>query len=277
MIFKAVIANTSSASAAQGVAMGIMALSFCFSGFLVTRTSIPDYFIWIYWIMPYSWIIRLLAVNEFTTTGPDGRYDVMIGPPQAHKRMGVVYLEAFAIQSDSAWIGYGFMYMVGVFLAMFVVYTAGLHYRRLGASRPVVSKKPARPTLFKVKARAATSSKRLVVSNSEVEDENEEEAEEGRAEAALSVLRGLSVQPPQIDLMLRSLGYRVPIKGQEDKILLHGIDAVFKPRTMTALMGSSGAGWLSCLCDCFVSGSILSFAMSGSLNRVPQCDPSMIG
>jgi hypothetical protein len=35
--------------------MGIMAFAMCFSGFLVARTSIPDFFIWIYWIMPFSW------------------------------------------------------------------------------------------------------------------------------------------------------------------------------------------------------------------------------
>jgi hypothetical protein len=43
MLLKAIIACTPSASAAQGVGMGVVSLSFCFSGFLVTRASIPDY------------------------------------------------------------------------------------------------------------------------------------------------------------------------------------------------------------------------------------------
>jgi hypothetical protein len=82
-------------------------------------------------------------------------------------------------------------------------------------------------------------------------DEDEEEAEEGRAEAALSVLRNLSIQPPRIDIVLRSLGYSVPIKGQkEPKILLTDVNGIFRPGTMTALMGSSGAGNVWCVYAC---------------------------
>ncbi len=81
-------------------------------------------------------------------------------------------------------------------------------------------------------------------------DEDEDEAEESRADAALSVLRNLSIQPPRVDIVLRSLGYSVPIKGQkEPKILLTDVNAIFRPGTMTALMGSSGAGMaFVCLC-----------------------------
>jgi hypothetical protein len=33
--------------------------------FLVTKEQIPDFFIWIYWALPFSWVMRALAQNEF--------------------------------------------------------------------------------------------------------------------------------------------------------------------------------------------------------------------
>lgn len=32
-----------------------MVITFCFSSFLITEENILDYFIWIYWITPFSW------------------------------------------------------------------------------------------------------------------------------------------------------------------------------------------------------------------------------
>ncbi len=193
--------------------------------------------------MPYSWIIRLLAVNEFSTPGPGGLYDQMIGRPGARKRTGDVYLDAFAIQNEAAWVGYGFVYLFGAFVVLFGVYTLGLHYRRLGVTRPVVNRTKTKRTIYKRATAAATGSGRLVaVAVGDEGDVDEDEVEEGRADAALTVLRGLSVQPPRVDLVLSSLGYTVPIKGKEDKVLLHDVNGVFRPGTMTALMGSSGAG-----------------------------------
>ncbi|KAJ1482036.1 hypothetical protein T484DRAFT_1805418, partial [Baffinella frigidus] len=78
--FKAVTAHTGSPAAAQGAAIGFAALSFCFSGFLVTKEQIPDYFIWIYWSLPFSWTMRALAQNEFRTDGPDGDHAHLDGP-----------------------------------------------------------------------------------------------------------------------------------------------------------------------------------------------------
>ncbi len=100
-------------------------------------------------MFPYSWIIRLLAVSEYETAGPEGRYNMMLGPPGQEKRLGVIYLEAFAMQSESYWIGYGFIYICGVTLSMFIIYTMGMHYLRLGAVRPIISKKTKKRTLFK--------------------------------------------------------------------------------------------------------------------------------
>ena len=72
-------------------------------------------------MMPYSWIIRLLAVNEYATAGPNGRYNKMLGAPGNQKRLGVVYLEAFAMQSETYWVGYGFVYICGVFVILFII------------------------------------------------------------------------------------------------------------------------------------------------------------
>ena len=43
-------------------------------------------------------------------------------------------------------------------------------------------------------------------------------------------------------LAIRDLSYSVTLPSGDTKVLLQGIDAFFKPGTLTALMGSSGAG-----------------------------------
>jgi len=239
-LFKAIAANTSTGSTAQGLAMGIMALSFCFSGFLITRTSIPDWFIWLYWITPFSWVLRMYAVNEFGSSGPDGRYDQ---PFQGGKRLGDVYLEAFGLQTDTYWVGYGFLYVGFVLILSFVIYTAGMHYRRLGMQRPmvVVNKKK---TFRRTRVPTVMQKASMLVAD----------PEENVFTRAMNNLMSVSTPPPAVSIALQSVRYTVKIPDLKyrgppcckppgtDRVLLDGITAVFHPGTMTALMGSSGAG-----------------------------------
>ena len=51
-----------------------------------------------------------------------------------------------------------------------------------------------------------------------------------------------SLEFTPMTLAIRDLGYSITLPTGERKDLLHGIDAFFKPGSLTALMGSSGAG-----------------------------------
>jgi ABC-type multidrug transport system permease subunit len=36
-----------------------------FAGFIVTKSQMPDWLVWIYWIHPIAWCLRALAVNQY--------------------------------------------------------------------------------------------------------------------------------------------------------------------------------------------------------------------
>lgn len=117
-----------------------MAVTFCFSGLLVAESLIPDYFIWLYWITPYSWLLRLLCVSEFASFGSNGEYDELVSvPSQTYKRVGDLFLESFSIKTDQVWIAYGFLYLFCGLVVSFSAYTYGMHYNCFGNSKPMVS------------------------------------------------------------------------------------------------------------------------------------------
>jgi ABC-type multidrug transport system ATPase subunit len=81
--------------------------------------------------------------------------------------------------------------------------------------------------------------------------------EEDVFQRAIATLQNLSVQPAPVSVSLRNVSYKVKVQASgsrqsklpcaggsttEDKYLLNNINAFFLPGTMTALMGSSGAG-----------------------------------
>src|SRR3981081_3269894 len=45
-----------------------------YSGFLITRRAIPNWLIEFYWLSPFAWLARSLAINEFAAPRYD--YDV---------------------------------------------------------------------------------------------------------------------------------------------------------------------------------------------------------
>lgn len=63
---------------------------------------------------------------------------------------------------------------------------------------------------------------------------------DGLSEDSGSAPSGHSFVP--VTLSVKGLSYTVSLPQKGKKELLRGIDAFFKPSTMTALMGSSGAG-----------------------------------
>jgi len=57
------------------------------AGFLVTRSNIRDFMRWMFYLSPFSWAIRSIAINEFF----DERYDDPVqiqGLPTANATTG---------------------------------------------------------------------------------------------------------------------------------------------------------------------------------------------
>ena len=237
-IYKAIAANSRSPSGAQGLAIGFIAFSMCFSGYIVTKGSIPDYFIWIYWILPFPWVLRILAINEFMSSGRNGVYDSLVGPSK--QRLGDMYLQTFSIPVDRIWIPLGFIYLLAIIVLFQLLYAFGLHFRRLECELPIIvldkdkekTEKPGDATLDPVFERDAMF----------------EDAKKN-SKKAFTALRSISIVPPEVSLSLKNLCYTVTIPAPKDsgakkmdKILINNIYAHFEPGTITALMGSSGAG-----------------------------------
>ena len=112
-----------SKSVVQAGGSFILFLNVLFCGYIVSPTAIPDYYIWIYWMIPLSWVYRALLLNEF---GDD---------EEILATYGFLYKgEPFT----SEWIAYCFAY-----LALFLVVCMGsaavcLHYLRLETKRSKV-------------------------------------------------------------------------------------------------------------------------------------------
>lgn len=93
------------------------------SGFTIVRTSVPDWWIWAYWISPYSWGMRSLVINEFTA--PPWRTPDPSNPGQT---IGDTALESFAFYTDRFWIWCGVGYLLGFVLMCVGISAFALHY-----------------------------------------------------------------------------------------------------------------------------------------------------
>ncbi len=99
------------------------------SGFAIVRDSIPPWWIWIYWISPFSWAWRAAAINEFLS-GDSSWTQMTTQSNEAcatdYCTIGEQVLLSYAIPLDEAWIGYGIMYEVLLFFVMIAACTLGM-------------------------------------------------------------------------------------------------------------------------------------------------------
>lgn len=88
--FRTIAYATDNADVALNIASPATAFCMLFGGFLIVRDKIPNYAIWLYWLSPFSWGLRINAQTEFHSDRYNG--------------MGDAYLDAFTIQTDDKWI-----------------------------------------------------------------------------------------------------------------------------------------------------------------------------
>jgi len=204
-------------SAALGqVLCGIFMVStVVFSGFIITFDNLPIYWQWLYWCLPFSWYLRAMAIAEFSTSDYDARM------PDGQRR-GDLFLQMFSFKTQRYWIWYGMM-MLGVWTTLwFIVQTAVLSYKR----RPAFFTK--RKDTAEGGGAAASSTTVAVAMPSSVSVDHKD------------------LKSAPVVLAFTDVHYYVadPAHPKSDREL-HLLDAVFgvfRPTTMTALMGSSGAG-----------------------------------
>jgi len=196
-----------------------------YGGFVITKDQIPDYLIWLYWINPIAWSVRALAVNQYRDAHFDScTYGDVNFCESFNQTAGDYSLSTFEVPADKFWLWYGLVYMVAAYIFfMFLSYVA-LEFHR--------HESPENVTL----AQSETSGDYNLVQTPR--------SSPSGSDAVLSVGPDREKHFVPVTVAFKDLWYTVPDPtNPKDTIdLLKGISGYALPGTITALMGSSGAG-----------------------------------
>jgi ABC-type multidrug transport system ATPase subunit len=211
----------------SGVAVQLFVL---FAGFAITKDQIPDYLIWLYWLNPVGWGVRALAVNQYT----ESRFDTCVydGVDYCEKygmKMGEYALSTYEVPSERYWLWYGMVYTVAsYFFFMFCSFLA-LEYHRYESPENVVLDTDSKTLASKLDDYTLAQTPRSVPTG---------------AETTVTVAPERQKLLVPVTVAFQDLWYTVPDPANPKQTidLLKGISGYALPGTITALMGSSGAG-----------------------------------
>ncbi|OQS07928.1 ATP-binding Cassette (ABC) Superfamily [Thraustotheca clavata] len=209
-LYKLLTAISPDGVLAKVIALFTIFMHVMFSGYVMPQEQLPRGWLWLYWCNPMTWALRIVAQNEYLSSRPI--YDIVL---PGRGRIGDIALSALGFSTDSVFIPTGFIFLVAYCIVLCM--TTGAAYLRIRH----------RPTFIH-------------------KEENTTEATEVATAIAVksrSDINSLHFEP--VTLAFRDLYYTIPIgpkKNKETRQLLKGIHGCFEPGTLTALMGSSGAG-----------------------------------
>ncbi|KAG6963130.1 hypothetical protein JG688_00008280 [Phytophthora aleatoria] len=198
-----------------------------FAGFIVTTDEIPDYLIWAHWISPMSWSIKALSINQYRSSA----YDVCVYGAIDYCTdygftMGEYYLNLFGLDTGKEWVWYGVIYLAAIYVVFMILSVLALEHLRYEA-----------PT-------------NVDVSDKSVDESSYAMLQTPKGSSTLSDAVEVQVNTQEknfvpVTVAFQDLHYWVPDpknpKGEQLE-LLKGINGFAVPGSITALMGSSGAG-----------------------------------
>ncbi|RLN54609.1 hypothetical protein BBJ28_00021987, partial [Nothophytophthora sp. Chile5] len=200
-----------------------------FAGFIVTKSQIPDYLIWAHWISPMSWSLKALAINQYRSS----TFDVCVYKGVDYcadydgLTMGEYYLGLFGVVTGKEWVAYGIIYTAVIYVVFMFMSFLALEFLRYEAPENVD------------------------VSEKQIEDESYALLHTPKSKSPTSgdVILELPVADRErnfvpVTVAFKDLRYSVPDPhNPKDSLeLLKGISGYAVPGSVTALMGSSGAG-----------------------------------
>ncbi|TMW67517.1 hypothetical protein Poli38472_011137 [Pythium oligandrum] len=211
-----------------------------FAGFVISRNQIPDYFIWAYWVNPISWSLRALAINQYR----DSRFDVCVYDgidycSKYGKKMGVYSLSLFDVQSEKEWLWWGFVFMAASYVIFMALSFSALEYKRYESPEHVA-----------VTSEDDDNDYEIISSSGSGSSSGYGLVETPRGDSNGEIIVEVKTSSHErhftpVTLAFKDLWYSVP-NPKEPKgaplDLLKGISGFATPGTITALMGSSGAG-----------------------------------
>lgn len=248
------------------VANAIAAFSLLFimvtNGFTIIRTSIPPYIVWIYWINPFAWALRALAINELTTP----RWGTI----------GTTTLENFGFFTENFWIWAAVGFLWGALVVFTLIGAVLLTITDPPKPKPSIAEEDQKEV---VQNDLAQQLRRLSQPDCERPIDRSAESFAMASASVTTVIADTNNKPATaeedkqddvipftpISLVVRDMCYYVDdpskgtapgvVKDSEDKEiagklqLLHSISCHAVPKEVTALMGGSGAGKTT-LMDC---------------------------
>lgn len=260
VFYRMIAYTTPNPDVANQMAGPTTAIFLLFGGFLITYDKIPNFMQWLYWLSPFSWIVKSLAQNEFF----DDRYTLDVNSvecanvpstyTQPKVEVGSVFLRSFQISTDGAYKWAGIGYLFG-FFAFFVVMSAlVLKYKVVevvtGTRRSededdaIIAQQAAE----RVKQGNVINKDGTITINAAPIDGTAKESSAFLDSSAIMVATGAASALPftPITLAFKHLHYTVKVtkdgKKNVDRKLIEDVSGYAKPGTLTALMGSSGAG-----------------------------------
>ncbi|ETL82703.1 hypothetical protein L917_17179, partial [Phytophthora nicotianae] len=207
-----------------------------FGGFVMAKNVMPDWLIWVYYLVPDSWSLRALCVNQYRSKTFDVCvYDDVDYCSQYNLTMGEYLLQQYAVPSNHDWVWTGVIYMVGLYVFLMATGAFVLEYKRYDGPANV-SLKPKDDN----RGEATKETSDYVLATT---PKNSGTSSGSMHDVALDVPRREKLFTP-VTIAFQDLHYFVPKPGnpKESLELLKGVSGFAEPGSLTALMGSSGAG-----------------------------------
>ncbi|KAG3232170.1 ABC transporter G family member 35 [Phytophthora idaei] len=212
-LFFFIVCVTPNLNVALPVTMLMLLFFVTFSGYVVTKDMIPDYMVWVYWLSPHAWGVRALAVSQYN----DPRfltcvYDGVDYCTRYGMQAGEYLLSVYGVPTQKHWLWFGLVFLAAIYFFLMIL----------------------------------TAS-----------DESSTEEDYGLLKTPKGSSNNdpldavIAVSPPEhkknfvpVTLAFKDLWYSVPDPAnlKEDIDLLKGVSGFALPGSVTALMGSSGAG-----------------------------------
>jgi ABC-type multidrug transport system ATPase subunit len=211
-----VVPDLKAALSATGLVILFLLL---FSGFITAPSLVPKYWVWCIYSNPFYYLFQGLSTTEFLSS----RYT---------KDVGIKNLVLRGLRTEPLWSWGSILMEVGILLVYFGVCVAAMVF---------VEHQP-QQNFTDDKAEEEVPAGAVGIEMTRMH-------EGGEAKEAISGDEPSSLSFTPMTLAFRGLGYSVRGAKGEQIDLLHDVDGYFKPGTMTALMGSSGAGKTT-LMDC---------------------------
>ncbi|XP_050231953.1 pleiotropic drug resistance protein 1-like isoform X2 [Mercurialis annua] len=211
---------------------------FALGGFVLSKDSIKNWWIWGYWVSPLMYGQNAIVVNEF------------LGHSWSHvpvnststDSLGVQLLKTRGFPTEAKWYWLGVIATAGYILLFNIFYTIALTL--LGTFE--------KPSAFISDDDESSDKKQGSIQLSQVESSHSTNAASGSAldEANQNKKKGMVLPFEPHSLTFDDVVYSVDMPQEmrnqgvvDDKlVLLKGVSGAFRPGVLTALMGVSGAG-----------------------------------